>query len=113
MRREIETFDDGAQTVRLFDANNRLVRIETYASGNALKAAIHYLYDKADNNVERIVYSGSGEELRRLYFDADGNEIADTNAAPVRWAAMDGSDEGFDPKGSEQLSAKETNTSNE
>ena len=34
-------------------------------------------------------------------------EIADANAAPVRWAAMDGSDEGFDPKGAEQLSAKD------
>jgi hypothetical protein len=107
MRRETETFDDGAQTVRVFDANNRVVRIETYASADVLKAAIDYLYDEADNNIERVVYSGTGEELRRMYFDAEGNEIADANAAPVRWAAMDGSDEGFDPKGSEQLSAKD------
>ena len=38
-----------------------------------------------------------------LSADADGNEIADPDAGPVRWAAMDGSDEGIALKGEEQL----------
>jgi hypothetical protein len=38
-----------------------------------------------------------------MHFDTDGNEIADPDAGPVRWAAMDGSDEGVALKGQEQL----------
>jgi hypothetical protein len=104
MRRETERFDDGRQTVRCFDESNRLVRIETYASDEALKAAIDYLYDANGHNIERIVRNAAGDELRRMHFDADGNEIPDPDAGPVRWAAMDGSDEGLDPKGEERLS---------
>ena len=103
MRRETERFEDGGQTVRCFDENNRLVRIETYVSAEVLKAAIDYLYDPAGNNIERVVQNAAGEELRRMHFDADGNEIADHDAGPVRWAAMDGSDEGIALKGEEQL----------
>jgi|GEM_PF-2103272 len=104
MRRETERFDDGRQTVRCYDENNRLSRIETYATADTLKVAIDYLYDPAGNNIERIVRNAAGAELRRMHFDSEGNEIPDPDAGPVRWAAMDGSDEGVDPRGEERLS---------
>ncbi len=103
MRCQTERFDDGGQTVRCYDDDHRLVRIETYAAGEQLKAAIDYLYDAAGNNTERVVFDGNGNEIRRMQFNADGSEIADPDAGPVRWASMDGSDEGLDPKGEEQL----------
>ena len=106
MRQETEQFDDGKRTVRSFDAADRLICIETYAANGKLQAAIDYLYDAAGNNSERIVRDATGNVMRRLRFDAEGNEIAAPEAGPVRWAAMDGSDSGLDPKGAEQVGDK-------
>ncbi|TDJ45459.1 MAG: hypothetical protein E2O50_01435 [Gammaproteobacteria bacterium] len=103
MRQEIETFDDGRQTVRSYDADNRLCCIETYAKTGEQQAAIDYLYDDAGINVERIVRDAAGMVLRRIRFDANGQELDTDAAAPVRWASMDGSEEGVDPKGKEKL----------
>jgi hypothetical protein len=104
MRQEVETFDDGRQTIRSYDANNRLCCIETYAASGEQQAAIDYLYDDAGNNIERIVRDVAGMVLRRILFDADGQEIRADSVDPVRWASMDGSEQGVDPKGKEKLS---------
>jgi hypothetical protein len=103
MRQEIETFDDGRQTVRSYDADNRLCCIETYTETGEQQAAIDYLYDDAGINVERIVRDVAGMVLRRIRFDANGQELDTDAAATVRWASMDGSEEGVDAKGKEKL----------
>jgi hypothetical protein len=110
MHQETEQFEDGKRTVRSYDANDRLCCIETFAPSGDLQAAIDYLYDAAGNNVERIVRDASGTVLRRMLFDADGNELAaaDVDADPVRWASMDGTDEGVDPKGQEQVGEQDS-----
>jgi hypothetical protein len=107
MRHEAKQFDDGKRTIRSYDAEDRLCCIETFALTGELLVAIDYLYDAAGNNVERIVRDAAGIVLRRLLFDADGNELNAEDAGPVRWAAMDGSDEGLDPKGQEQVGDKD------
>jgi hypothetical protein len=53
LRREVETFDDGHQSVCCYDVADRLVRIETRNADNVLKIAIYYHYDEAGNNVLR------------------------------------------------------------
>jgi hypothetical protein len=107
MRQEAEQFSDGKQTIRSYDAEDRLCCIETVAPSGELQAAIDYLYDAVGNNVERIVRDGAGIVLRRMFFDAAGNEINAGDAGPVRWASMDGADEGLDPKGQEQVGDKD------
>jgi len=103
MRQETETFDDGKRTVRSYDANDRLSCIETFAISGELRAAIDYLYDEAGCNVERIVRDAEGVVLRRIRLDADGRELNAKADGPVRWAAMDGTEEGVAPKGQEKL----------
>jgi hypothetical protein len=103
MRQEIEKFDDGGQTVRSYDADDRLQCIETINPAGQLKVAIDYLYDDAGTNVERIVRDAAGTVLRRMRFDAQGQEIAGADAGPVRWASMDGEESGLDPKGQEKI----------
>jgi hypothetical protein len=107
MRQETEQFEDGKQTIRSYDTEGRLVCIETFASSGELQAATDYLYDAAGINVERVVRSGAGTVLRRMLFDANGNELNADDAGPVRWASMDGTDEGLDPKGQEQVGDKD------
>ena len=109
MRQEAEQFSDGKQTIRSYDAEGRLCCIETVAPSGELQAAIDYLYDAAGNNVERIVRDGAGMVLRRIFFDAEGMEINADAAGPVRWASMDGADDGFDPKGQEQVGEEKIN----
>jgi len=103
-RTETESFDDGRKTVRSFDAEGHLVCIETFDDSGELKAAIDYLYDAEGINVERIVRDAAGSVLRRMLFDAQGNELNPDDPATVRWASMDGSDSGEDPRGQEKLS---------
>jgi hypothetical protein len=103
MRRETEHFDDGTKTVRFFDEDNRIVRMETFFEDGGLKVSIEYVYDAFGFNVERIVCDGKGKELRRMYFDENGEEIPDEDIKPVRWKLMDGAEEGVDPKGEEQI----------
>jgi hypothetical protein len=106
-RREVERFDDGRQTVRSYAADERITRMETLDADGRVLVAIDYLYDDAGVNVERIVRDAAGNVLRRMQFDADGQELsAGTKASSgdVRWASMDGTDEGLDPKGQERIS---------
>jgi hypothetical protein len=103
VRQEIEEFDDGRQTKRCFDAEDRLMRIETYDESGALKAAIDYVYNADNVNVERIVRDAAGNELRRIELDVAGQELGTDSAGPVRWASMDGSEEGLAEKGQEKL----------
>jgi len=103
MRREVEEFDDGKQTIRVFDEDDRLFLVESLDTAGALTVTIEYLYDDAGTNVERIVRDSQSNELRRLYFDASGEEIIPDNKEPVRWASMDGTDEGVALKGQEKI----------
>ena len=103
MRQETEQFDDGSQTVRSYDTDERLCCIESFTSSGQLKAAIDYLYDAAGVNVERVVRDSAGTVMRRMHFDAQGNELDDDKSGPVRWASMDGEDSGVDPKGQEKI----------
>jgi hypothetical protein len=58
----------------------------------------------ADNvNVERIVRDAAGNELRRIELDAAGQELGKGSVGPVRWASMDGTEEGLAEKGQEKL----------
>ena len=106
MRQEAEQFEDGKQTIRTYDADDRLCCIETVAPTGELQAAIDYLYDDAGVNYERIVRDGAGTVLRRMQLNAAGNELNGNDADAVRWASMDGSEEGVAPKGQEQLGNK-------
>ncbi len=103
MRQETEQFDDGSRTVRSYDTHERLCCIETFTASGQLKAGIDYLYDAAGVNVERIVRDAAGTVLRRMQFDAQGNELDTQTSGPVRWASMDGEDSGVDPKGREKI----------
>jgi hypothetical protein len=103
LRQETEAFEDGKKTVRSYDADDRLCCIETFAASGKLQAAIDYVYDAAGINVERTVRDATGLVLRRIRLDADGQEIDADRAGPVRWAAMDGSEEGVADKGQEKL----------
>jgi hypothetical protein len=103
MRQEAEAFEDGRQTVRSFDADDRLCCIETFAADGQLKAAIDYLYDDTGINMERVMRDSAGTVLRRIRLDKEGNELDTGDAGPVRWASMDGAEAGLDPKGKEQL----------
>jgi len=106
MREETETFADGRRTVRYYDAENRLHCIETYSADDLLVAATDYLYGPDGVNHERVVRDGAGTVLRRMHFDAEGNELNPTNPETVRWASMDGTEEGVAPKGQEDTRAK-------
>jgi hypothetical protein len=103
MRQEVEKFEDGGQTLRTYDADDRLLCIETVNPSGYVKVAIDYLYDDAGINVERIVRDAAGTVVRRMRFDAEGQEIASDDAGPVRWASMDGEQTGLDPKGQEKI----------
>ena len=103
MRQEAELFADGKQTIRSYDADDRLCCIESFAPSGELLTAIDYLYDDAGVNFQRVVRDDAGIVLRRLYFDAAGNEINAGEQGTVRWASMDGSESGVDPKGQEKL----------
>ncbi|MGI9308402.1 MAG: hypothetical protein ACR2P6_04000 [Gammaproteobacteria bacterium] len=103
MRKEIEKFDDGKQTVRSYDADGRLFCIESFAATGQLSAAIDYLYNDTGINHERIVRDSAGTVLRRIQLDDEGKELNADDAGPVRWASLDGTDDGVDPKGQEQL----------
>ena len=103
MRQEAELFADGKQTIRSYDADDRLCCIESFAASGELLTAIDYLYDDAGVNNQRVVRNDAGMVLRRLYFDADGNELNADSNADVRWASMDGTESGVAPKGKEQL----------
>jgi hypothetical protein len=102
MRQEKEQFDDGRETIRSYDSNERLSCIETFAAGQ-LKAAIDYSYDDAGNNVERVVRDSAGTVLRRIQLDKHGRELNAEDTGSVRWASMDGADAGVDPKGQEKV----------
>jgi len=104
LRREVETFDDGHQSVCCYDAADRLVRVETRDADNALKIAIDYHYDEAGNNILRRVRDSSGKVLREIRFDANGEEIAEPSAGPVRWKSLDGTEEGCAMEGEEDIS---------
>lgn len=104
LRREVETFDDGHQSVCCYDAADRLVRVETRDADNALKVAIDYHYDEAGNNILRRVRDSSGKVLREIRFDANGEEIAEPSAGPVRWKSLDGTEEGCAMEGEEDIS---------
>jgi len=108
LRREVETFDDGHQSVCCYDAADRLVRVETRDADNALKVAIDYHYDEAGNNVLRRVRDSSGKVLREIRFDANGEEIAEPSAGPVRWKSLDGTEEGVAVQGEEDISGVPT-----
>ena len=103
MRVEAELFEDGKQTVRSYDAADRLCCIESFATDGELQTAIDYLYDESGVNVQRVVRDAAGVVLRRLYFDAEGNELNPDNQITVRWASMDGASSGTGLKGKEQL----------
>ncbi len=110
LRREVETFDDGHQSVCCYDAADRLVRIETRNADNVLKIAIHYHYDEAGNNVLRIVRDSAGALLRKIEFDTNGEEIVEPSDSPVRWKSLDGTEEGFTMEGEEDISGVTTPT---
>jgi hypothetical protein len=112
MRQEAEQFSDGKQTIRSYDGEGRLCCIETVAPSGELQAAIDYLYDAAGNNVERIVRDGVGMVLRRIFFDTEGKELNADAAGPVRWASMDGADDGLDPKGKEKINEEQVGEEN-
>jgi hypothetical protein len=103
MHQEAEQFEDGRRTIRTYDGDERLNCIETYTASGELQAATDYLYDDNGVNVERIVRDRAGIILRRMYFDAEGNELNQAEPATVRWASMDGSEQGVDPKGQEAI----------
>ena len=103
MRQETDDFDDGAKTVRSFDGDDRLCCVETFAASGELRVAIDYLYDDRGANIERIVRDATGMVQRRIRFDASGRELEVDHDDPVRWASMDGTQGGVDPKGQEKL----------
>jgi hypothetical protein len=49
------------------------------------------------------VRDAAGNELRRIELDVAGQELGADSAGPVRWASMDGSEEGLAEKGQEKL----------
>lgn len=103
MRREVETFGDGQKSVCCYDSNDVLCRIETLDAKDNLKVSIDYTYDEAGNNVERVVRDPRGNVLRRITLDETGRETGSPDSGPVRWKLMDGSDEGIDVKGKENI----------
>jgi hypothetical protein len=103
MRREPEVFEDGQQSVRYYDSNGLLCRIETLDASEKIRVSVDYGYDQDGNNIERIVRDGGGSVIRRIALNAQGEEIASADDRPVRWKLMDGSDEGLDPRGQEDL----------
>ena len=103
MRRQVETFEDGQKSVRYYDSNDVLCRIETLDANDNLKISVDYTYNKAGNNVERIVRDPLANVLRRIILDVTGREIGPADSGPVRWKLMDGTDEGFAVKGQEDL----------
>ena len=103
MRREVETFGDGQKSVRYYDSNDVLCRVETLDANENLKVSIDYTYDEAGNNVERVVRDPLGDILRRIVLDETGQEVGPPDSDPVRWKLMDGTDEGIDVKGKENI----------
>jgi hypothetical protein len=103
MRREVETFEDGQKSVRYYDSNDVLCRIETLDADDNLKASVDYTYNKAGNNVERVVRDPLANVLRRITLDETGQEVDPSDSGPVRWKLMDGTDEGIAVKGQEDL----------
>ena len=103
MRREVKTFADGHKSVCYYDANQVLCRIETLDASDNLKVSIDYTFDEAGNNVERVVRDPLGNVLRRIILDETGQELGLSDSRPVRWKLMDGSDEGIDMKGKENI----------
>ena len=103
MRREVETFEDGQKSVRYYDSNDVLCRIETLDADDNLKASVDYTYNKAGNNVERVVRDPLANILRRITLDETGQEVAPSDSGRVRWKLMDGTDEGIAVKGQEDL----------
>jgi hypothetical protein len=103
MRREVEIFSDGQKSVCCYDSNDVLCRIETLDAKDNLKVSIDYTYDEAGNNVERVVRDPLGNVLRRIVLDETGQETGPRDSGPVRWKLMDGSDEGIDMKGKENI----------
>ena len=103
MRREVETFDDGQKSVCYYNSNDVLCRIETLDANDNLKVSIDYTFDKAGNNVERVVRDPLGHVLRRIVLDETGQEVGPPDSGPVRWKLMDGTDAGIDEKGKEDI----------
>ena len=103
MRREVETFGDGQKSVCYYDSNDVLCRVETLDANDNLKVSINYTFDKAGNNVERVVRDPLGNVLRRIILDETGQEIGPCDSGLVRWKVMDGTDEGIDVKGKENI----------
>ncbi len=103
MRREVETFDDGQKSVCYYNSNDVLCRIETLDANDNLKVSIDYTFDKAGNNVERVVRDPLDHVLRRIVLDETGQEVGPPDSGPVRWKLMDGTDEGIDEKGKEDI----------
>ena len=103
MRREVDTFDDGQKSVCYYNSNDVLCRVETLDANDNLKISIDYTYDEAGNNVERILRDSVGNVLRRIMLDETGQEVGPADSDPVRWKLMDGTDEGIDLKGKENI----------
>jgi hypothetical protein len=103
MQRKVEIFEDGQKSVCYYNSNDVLCRIETLDAHDNLKVSIDYTYDKAGNNVERAVRDPLGNILRRIILDETGEEVGPSSSGPVRWKLMDGTDEGIDVKGQENI----------
>ena len=103
MRREVDTFDGGQKSVCYYNSNDVLCRVETLDANDNLKISIDYTYDEAGNNVERILRDSVGNVLRRIMLDETGQEVGPPDGGPVRWKLMDGTDEGIDLKGKENI----------
>jgi hypothetical protein len=103
MRREVEIFSDGQKSVCCYDSNDVLCRIETLDAKDNLKVSIDYTFDKAGNNVERVVRDPLANVLRRIILDETSQEVGPSDSGPVRWKSMDGTDEAIAVKGQEDL----------
>jgi hypothetical protein len=103
MRREVETFGDGQKSVCYYDSNDVLCRVETLDANDNLKVSIDYTYDEAGINVVRVVRDPLGNVLRQIMLDETGQEVGPPDSGPVRWRLLDGTDEGIDVKGKENI----------
>jgi hypothetical protein len=106
VRRDIERFDDGHQSICCYGEADQLVRVETRDANAVLKIAIDYHYDEVGNNTLRVVRDPAGVVLREIHFDASGTEMAEPADGPVRWKSLDGSEEGLATRGEEDIYAE-------
>lgn len=67
MRTEEYTHEDGTRTVDTYDDIGHLVKVEDVQADGSVSMRITYRWD-GNNNAERIVTNGSGNQIRRLFF---------------------------------------------